>query len=124
MESLSVLLYTKNRLIENGRNRGAHIMEGSRTYGGTWTKYTGRRDSTRNRTRNGTRNTIEFFSSCRKLAKGKTSLEIAEALEEPEDVIQELCEKAMEYATEYNEEKYGKTGSINSFFINVNFHNN
>ena len=38
-------------------------------------------------------------------AKGKKSFEIAEALEEPEDVIQEICEQAMEYAPEYDEEK-------------------
>jgi len=42
---------------------------------------------------------------CRKLAKGKTIPEIAEALDEPEDVIQALCEKAEVYAPEYDEEK-------------------
>ena len=46
-----------------------------------------------------------FLRVCRKLAKGKTPLEIAEALEEPEDVIREMCEKAVEFAPEYNEEK-------------------
>ncbi len=46
-----------------------------------------------------------FLLICRKLAKGKTIPEIAEALEQPEDVIQELCEKAIEYAPEYDEEK-------------------
>ena len=42
---------------------------------------------------------------CRKLAKGKNTSEIAEALEEPEDVIQALCEKAASYAPEYDEAK-------------------
>lgn len=46
-----------------------------------------------------------FLLICRKLAKGKTIPEIAEDLEQPEDVIQELCEKATEYAPEYDEEK-------------------
>ena len=49
-----------------------------------------------------------FLLVCRKLAKGKTIPEIAEALEEPEEVIQELCEKAIEYSPEYNEEKIWK----------------
>ena len=44
-----------------------------------------------------------FFLVCKKLAKGKSTSEIAEALEEPEDVIQELCEKAALYAPEYDE---------------------
>ena len=42
---------------------------------------------------------------CRKLAKGKTIQEIAELLEEPEDVIQALCVRAEEYAPEYDEKK-------------------
>lgn len=46
-----------------------------------------------------------FLLICKKLAKGKTIPEIAEALEEPEDVIQELCKKAIEFAPEYDEEK-------------------
>ncbi|MDE6608080.1 MAG: hypothetical protein K2K54_10050 [Lachnospiraceae bacterium] len=46
-----------------------------------------------------------FLQVCKKLAKGKNTSEIAEALEEPEDVIQELCEKAALYAPEYDEEK-------------------
>ena len=46
-----------------------------------------------------------FIRVCRKLAKGKTPLEIAEVLEELEDIIQELCEKAIDYAPEYDEEK-------------------
>ena len=54
-----------------------------------------------------------FLLICRKLAKGKTIPEIAEALEQPEDVIQELCEKAIEYAPEYDEEDI-KKGWINS----------
>ncbi|MBD5504493.1 MAG: hypothetical protein HDR09_12385 [Lachnospiraceae bacterium] len=49
-----------------------------------------------------------FLRVCRKLAKGKRDFEIAEALEEPEDVIQELCEKALEYAPEYDEDKIRK----------------
>lgn len=49
-----------------------------------------------------------FLHVCRKLAKGNTPLEIAEALEEPKDVIQELCKKAIEYAPEYNEEDIKK----------------
>ena len=49
-----------------------------------------------------------FLRVCRKLAKGKKSFEIAEALEEPEDVIREMCEKAMEYAPEYDEDKIRK----------------
>ena len=50
-----------------------------------------------------------FLHVCRKLAKGNTPLEIAEALEEPKDVIQELCKKAIEYAPEYNEEDIKKS---------------
>lgn len=46
-----------------------------------------------------------FLLVCKKLAKGKTALEIAEALEEPEDVIHTLCEKAAVYAPEYDEKK-------------------
>lgn len=46
-----------------------------------------------------------FLLVCKKLAKGKTASEIAEALEEPEDVIQALCEKAMAYAPEFDEKK-------------------
>lgn len=46
-----------------------------------------------------------FLLVCKKLAKGKTTLEIAEALEEPEAVIQALCEKATVYAPEYDEKK-------------------
>lgn len=49
-----------------------------------------------------------FLRVCRKLAKGKEPLEIAEALEEPEDVIRELCEKAIEYAPEYDEKEIKK----------------
>ncbi len=41
----------------------------------------------------------------KKLAKGKTTTEIAEALEEPENKILALCEKAALYAPEYDEEK-------------------
>ena len=46
-----------------------------------------------------------FLLVCKKLAKGKTASEIAEALEEPEDVIQALCEKAMAYVPEFDEKK-------------------
>ena len=46
-----------------------------------------------------------FLLVCKKLAKGKTAREIAEALEEPEDVIQALCEKAVSYAPEFEREK-------------------
>ncbi len=41
----------------------------------------------------------------KKLAKGKTTTEIAEALEEPENKILALCEKAALYAPEYDERK-------------------
>ena len=46
-----------------------------------------------------------FLLVCKKLAKGKTALEIAEALEESEDVIHTLFEKAAAYAPEYDEKK-------------------
>ena len=49
-----------------------------------------------------------FLHVCRKLAKGRTIPEIAEDLEEPEDEIQKLCAKAMEYAPEYDEEEIWK----------------
>ena len=44
-----------------------------------------------------------FLLVCKKLAKGNTATDIAEALEEPEDVIHTLCEKAAVYAPEYDE---------------------
>lgn len=47
----------------------------------------------------------QFLLVCKKLAKGKSVEEIADALEESEDVIQVLCEKAAMYAPEYDEEK-------------------
>ncbi|MDE6687980.1 MAG: hypothetical protein K2K17_11760, partial [Lachnospiraceae bacterium] len=46
-----------------------------------------------------------FLLVCKKLAKGKTVVEIAEMLEEPEDVIQPLCEKAAVYAPEFDEKR-------------------
>ena len=46
-----------------------------------------------------------FLLVCKKLAKGNTAAEIAEALEEPEDVIHTLCEKATVYAPEFDEKK-------------------
>lgn len=46
-----------------------------------------------------------FLLVCKKLAKGKTVADIAEALEEPEDVIHKLCEKAAAYAPEFDEKK-------------------
>ena len=46
-----------------------------------------------------------FLLVCKKLAKGKTAVEIAEMLEEPEDVIQTLCEKAAVYAPEFDEKR-------------------
>lgn len=42
---------------------------------------------------------------CKKLAKGKSMTEIADVLEEPEDEIRSLCEKAALYAPEYDEVK-------------------
>ena len=38
---------------------------------------------------------------CRKLKKGKTPEEIADALEEPVENIQEICQIAEQYAPEY-----------------------
>ncbi|MDE6530786.1 MAG: hypothetical protein K2K96_08420, partial [Lachnospiraceae bacterium] len=46
-----------------------------------------------------------FLLVCKKLAKGNTEADIAEALEEPEDVIRVLCEKAAVYAPEFDEKK-------------------
>lgn len=46
-----------------------------------------------------------FLLVCKKLAKGKTATEIAEMLEEPEDMIQTLCEKAAVYAPEFDEKR-------------------
>ena len=46
-----------------------------------------------------------FLLVCKKLAKGKSMTEIADALEEPEDEIRTLCEKAALYAPEYDEGK-------------------
>ncbi|MDE6687376.1 MAG: transposase [Lachnospiraceae bacterium] len=46
-----------------------------------------------------------FLLVCKKLAKGKTAVEIAETLEEPEDVINTLCEKAAVYAPEFDEKR-------------------
>ncbi len=46
-----------------------------------------------------------FLLVCKKLAKGKTAVEIAEMLEEPEDAIQTLCEKAAAYAPEFDEKR-------------------
>ena len=46
-----------------------------------------------------------FLLICKKLAKGNTAAEIAEALEEPEDVIHTLCEKAAVYAPEFDKKK-------------------
>lgn len=46
-----------------------------------------------------------FLIVCKKLAKGNTPSEIAEALEEPETVIHTLCEKAASYAPEFDEKK-------------------
>ena len=45
----------------------------------------------------------QFLLVCKKMAKGKTIAEIADALEEPEDVIKALCEKAAVYAPAYDE---------------------
>ena len=50
----------------------------------------------------------QFLLVCKKLAKGKTIAEIADALEEPEDVVQALCEKAAAYAPEYDEGRIRK----------------
>ena len=46
-----------------------------------------------------------FLIVCKKLAKGNTAADIAKSLEEPEDVIHTLCEKAAVYAPEYDEKK-------------------
>lgn len=46
-----------------------------------------------------------FLIVCKKLAKGNTPAEIAEALEEPESVIHTLCDKAASYAPEFDEKK-------------------
>lgn len=46
-----------------------------------------------------------FLQVCKKLSKGKTAVDIVQELEEPEDVIYTLCEKAAAYAPEYNEKK-------------------
>ncbi|MDE6713497.1 MAG: hypothetical protein K2K20_07145 [Lachnospiraceae bacterium] len=46
-----------------------------------------------------------FLLVCKKLAKGKTAVEIAEDLEEQEDVIQVMCEKAAVYAPEFDEKR-------------------
>ena len=62
----------------------------------------------RNEREEGIRRGIElklFLLVCKKLAKGKTAAEIAEMLEEPEDVIQPLCEKAAVYAPEFDEKR-------------------
>ena len=42
---------------------------------------------------------------CRKLKKGKTPEEIADALEEPVENIQKICQIAEQYAPEYPVEK-------------------
>ena len=42
---------------------------------------------------------------CRKLKKGKTPEEIADALEEPVENIQKICRIAEQYAPEYPVEK-------------------
>ncbi|MCM1145678.1 MAG: hypothetical protein NC407_13335, partial [Lachnoclostridium sp.] len=52
-----------------------------------------------------------FLLICKKLAKGKSASEIAEALEEPEDVIQQLCEKAAMYAPDYDEARIRESWS-------------
>ncbi|MCM1211836.1 MAG: hypothetical protein NC318_09560 [Blautia sp.] len=52
-----------------------------------------------------------FLLVCKKLAKGKSASEIAEALEEPEDIIQQLCEKAAIYAPDYDEAKIRESWS-------------
>ncbi|MDE6750839.1 MAG: hypothetical protein K2K21_17505 [Lachnospiraceae bacterium] len=46
-----------------------------------------------------------FLQVCKKLAKGNTAAQIADALEGAEDVIHALCEKATAYAPEYDERK-------------------
>lgn len=42
---------------------------------------------------------------CKKLRKGLTSEEIAELLEEDLSTVQEICEAAVSYAPDYEEEK-------------------
>lgn len=46
-----------------------------------------------------------FLLVCKKLAKGNTEAEIAEVLEEPEDVIHTLCERAAVYSPDFDEKK-------------------
>lgn len=45
------------------------------------------------------------LSNFKKLAKGNTEAEIAEVLEEPEDVIHTLCERAAVYSPDFDEKK-------------------